>query len=150
MTKLKNAPHLKDQPKEPMTEQIILVGAGAWNAYGKDGDGAGWRTLANRIKTDWTQKPVIIGDSQLAEINRLRLARPEQQVIGLYQFGELTQAQITALCANIAQHTQANTVAHYDNVGQLQENLSGYIARTRSGDSVAELVAEKRNPIRQR
>ena len=142
MTKLKNAPHLKDQPKEPMTEQIILVGAGAWNAYGKDGDGAGWRTLANRIKTDWTQKPVIIGDSQLAEINRLRLARPEQQVIGLYQFGELTQAQITALCANIAQHTQANTVAHYDNVGQLQENLSGYIARTRSGDSVAELVAE--------
>ena len=37
--RLTNAPHVKNQSKSPFDEVIILAGADAWNAYGKDGSG---------------------------------------------------------------------------------------------------------------
>ncbi len=73
-TKLKNAPFLKDQPNEPLTEMLILAGAEAWQAWGKEGKGQGWHLLTELINSDHKQKPVILGGEQLEEISRLRLA----------------------------------------------------------------------------
>ncbi|MGV6989503.1 DNA primase family protein [Testudinibacter sp. P80/BLE/0925] len=142
MARLKNAPHLKDQPDTPLHEAVILVGGGAWHAYGKDGNGTGWQVLAKQIRDKDGIKPVIIGNEQLAELHRLRIAKADQKIIGLYQFGKLAAAQITALCHNLAVHTAADKVTLCDNVGQLNEDLSDYIARIRAGDTVAAVVAE--------
>ncbi|MGR3806934.1 putative DNA primase/helicase [Pasteurella testudinis DSM 23072] len=146
MNRLKNAPYLKDQPKEPMMEAVILVGAGAWSAYGKDGNGVGWQVLRKQIDDQEDTKPVILGSEQLTQLKRLRVARAEQKVIGLYQFGEMTQTELTALCHNLAIHTAADKVTLSDNAGQLSEDLSAYIARLREEqtqpDSLIELIAD--------
>ncbi|TID28445.1 hypothetical protein JO83_02985 [Avibacterium paragallinarum] len=144
-TKLKNAPFLKDQPNEPLTEMLILAGAEAWQAWGKEGKGQGWHLLTELINSDHKQKPVILGGEQLEEISRLRLAPEKQKFVRIFQFGELTQSHINAICLNLAKHSEAETVSLCDNIGQLRENLSDYIARLRNDEEAkqyAEQVAE--------
>ena len=75
--KLKNAPHLADQVQDG-AELIILVGSKAWQAWDK-GNGLEWSLLAQAIKTDPKQKPVILGPSQLEEINA---ERSEERRVG--------------------------------------------------------------------
>lgn len=140
--KLINAPHLKHQAEnEPLHELIILAGSQAWEAF-RAGSGEAWKFLCETIKADPRKPPIVLGESQLAEIDRLRLAPENRQVVAIYQFGKLSENHKTAICANLAKHTQARTVAFYDNIGQLLENASGYIDRTRNGETMAEEVAK--------
>ncbi|MFQ1048384.1 DNA primase family protein [Avibacterium paragallinarum] len=144
-TKLKNAPFLKDQPNAPLDEMLILAGSEAWNLWGKDGNGEGWALLNDLIHGNRQQKPVILGGDQLEEISRLRLAPENQKFVRICQFGELTQSHINAICLNLAKHSEAETVSLCDNIGQLRENLSDYIARLRNDEEAkqyAEQVAE--------
>lgn len=149
--KLKNAPYLKEQDKnKPLDELIILAGSEAWGAYGKDGNGTAWKLLCEILKADNRNPPVILGAKQLEELHSLRLAPENRKIISIYQFGELSEPHKTAICANLAKHTQAETVLFYDNIGQTLENSSDYIKRTRAGETMAEAVAEetrKRQPL---
>lgn len=149
--KLKNSPYLKQQNiNEPFTELIILAGSEAWGAYGKDGNGTAWKLLCEILKADNRNPPVILGAKQLEELHSLRLAPENRKIISIYQFGELSEAHKTAICANLAKYTQAETVLFYDNIGQTLENSSDYIKRTRAGETMAEAVAEeakKRKPV---
>ncbi|MEH8157433.1 D5 N like family protein, partial [Gallibacterium anatis] len=61
--KLKKAPFLKDQPNTPLNEMIILAGSEAWQAWG-NGNGQYWHLLTERIRSDYKQKPVILGYDQ--------------------------------------------------------------------------------------
>ena len=88
--KLKNAPYLAEQRKDG-AELLILIGSQAWQAWGQ-GNATEWQLLAQAIQTDPTQKPVILGGTQLAEIDLLQLAEAEDRTaVRLFQFGAFTK-----------------------------------------------------------
>ncbi|OOF42846.1 D5 N like family protein [Rodentibacter trehalosifermentans] len=147
-TKRKNAPYLAEQAQDG-SELIILIGSKAWQAWNK-GEGLEWSLLAQAIKTDPKQPPVIIGESQLEEINLLNLAENDRTSVRLCQFGKFSHSEaLPAVVANLAKNTQVRQLTLCDSLGELQENgnLSDWLKRTREqkGDSVADILAEKQN-----
>ncbi|SEM28217.1 DNA primase family protein [Phocoenobacter skyensis] len=105
------------------------------------GKGQEWLFLCEQIRHDSKQKPIILGETQLKEIERLKLSEPNQRNIKIYIFGKLSEAQKTAICLNIATNTEAQIIAFCDNIGQILENVSDYIVRLRTEqNSVAEMV----------
>lgn len=143
-TKLKNAPHLADQPFSPFEDMLILAGSSAWQAWNKGKDES-WLLLCQALQHSATQKPVILGESQLKEIQALKLAEEEQQFIKIAIFGKLSEQYKTAICLNLAKNTQARTVQFINNIGELVEDVSGYIQRLREDESTAQ-QAEKIAP----
>ncbi|WP_323998142.1 hypothetical protein [Pasteurella multocida] len=141
MSKLINAPHLKEQPNDFMSDLIVLAGGSAWSAWNK-GKGTEWLLLCQALQHDSKQKPVILGEKQLKEINQVRIALADQQSIKFIQFGELSQAEITALCLNIAKNTKAKVILLCDMLGQTVENLSQYIERLRNDSATAEIISK--------
>ncbi|UXN36921.1 DUF927 domain-containing protein [Avibacterium paragallinarum] len=154
MTKFtKNAPHLKEAWNKNAFELLILAGSRAWEAWNK-GKGIEWQNIADALQIEpyhtqggaiprYEQTPVILGNNQLAEIDQLRIAQPEQRHIKIIQCGELSQQKITALCLNLAT-TKAETVELLDSATLTRnENLSGYIQQLREqGTDTAELIAQ--------
>ncbi|MFP4733027.1 DNA primase family protein [Pasteurella multocida] len=136
-TKLKNAPHLAEQPLATFEDMLILAGGKAWQAWNK-GKGEEWLLLCQAIQHSATQKPVILGESQLKEIQTLKLAEQEQQFIKIAIFGKLSEQYKTAICLNLAKNTQARTVQFINNIGELVEDVSGYIQRLREDESTAQ------------
>ncbi|MEH8030717.1 DUF927 domain-containing protein [Gallibacterium anatis] len=143
--KLKKAPFLKDQPNTPLNEMIILAGSEAWQAWG-NGNGQYWHLLTERIRSDYKQKPVILGYDQLQDLRLFRIAPENQKAIRVVQYGTLSSDQIDSICINLAKHTEADSVLLCNNVGELEQDLSGYIKRIREGDSVAETVQKMTMP----
>ena len=145
MARLINAPHLREQPNEPYSDLIILAGAQAWSAWDK-GKGIEWLNLCDhmlKVRPSEQAKPIILNGEQLGNIAKVKIAPAEQRSIKIYQCGELTEAQKTGICANLATNSRAENVHLLDiNTGELLENFSGYIERTRQGDSVAEIVTQ--------
>lgn len=141
MSKLTKAPHFDQQPKDFMSDLIVLVGQSAWNAWNK-GKGEEWLLLCQALQHNPKQKPIILGKEQLENISQIRIAHPEQQYIKLIQFGELSREEMTALCLSIAKNTKAKIIELCDMLGQHKENLSNHIKRIREGESVAEIVSE--------
>ncbi|HHE3463624.1 TPA: DUF927 domain-containing protein [Pasteurella multocida] len=141
MSKLTKAPHFDQQPKDFMSDLIVLVGQSAWNAWNK-GKGEEWLLLCQALQHNPKQKPIILGKEQLENISQIRIAHPEQQYIKLIQFDELSETEMTALCLSIAKNTKAKIIELCDMLGQHKENLSNHIKRIREGESVAEIVSE--------
>ncbi|MBE2896581.1 DUF927 domain-containing protein [Pasteurellaceae bacterium HPA106] len=142
MSKLKNAPYLKKQGNNYRHEQSILIGPDAWDAYGK-GDGVSWQLLCDLIGHEKSKPPVILNNEILSEINLYRVANEKQEIISFYQFGEVDEKAITALCVNIAHNTCAKILLHCDRAGQMIANLSDYLERIRQGDEIAQAIAEQ-------
>ncbi|QIM66522.1 DNA primase [Mannheimia granulomatis] len=132
MAKLKNAPNVGQQPKGKPYEAYIIAGSNAW-------DKTKQKTVLEWTKAEPNYQPIILGGKQLQEIDCLKLA-VEVGYIAIYRAGELTEAEKSAICQNLAQHSTAETVVFYDEALQLEENASGYIARlrTENGRSVAD------------
>ncbi|MFP4733168.1 DUF927 domain-containing protein [Pasteurella multocida] len=139
--KMIHAPHFKGQPNEPLSDLIVLAGSQAWEWWGK-GKGEGWLLLCQALQHNATQKPIILDVKQLNELERLAIVPPAQRAVRLIQCGELSQAQITALCLNLAKHSKVDQLALCNCIGEVTENLSSYIKRVRERDSVAEIVSE--------
>ncbi|TCJ97952.1 putative DNA primase/helicase [Volucribacter psittacicida] len=139
----KNAPFLDKQNKSPLEEMFILVGSQAWQAWDK-GKGLEWHLLCDAVKFDNGEIPVIVGESQLKEINQLNLAPLDKQIVRLCQFGELSQRQISGICANLARFSQVQTLTLCDNLGNLIEDLSPYVARLRE-DEQSQLLMQQAN-----
>ncbi|OOF44239.1 DNA primase [Rodentibacter trehalosifermentans] len=140
MARLINAPHLADQPHEPYSDLIILAGRKAWQAWG-NGKGEEWLLLCTLIEgLEPGQKPVILAEKQLEHISSTRIARADQQLIKFFQYGELTQEEITAICRNLAKYTDAIEVNLFDSAAQQIEDLSDYIQRLRTDKSAVNLA----------
>lgn len=140
MERLINAPHLADQPHEPYSDLIILAGSKAWQAW-DNGKGEEWLLLCSLIDgLDVNQKPVILAEKQLEHISSTRIAREDQQLIKFFQYGELTQEEITAICRNLAKNTDAIEVNLFDSAAQQIEDLSDYIQRLRTDKSAVNLA----------
>ncbi|HDR1345595.1 TPA: DUF927 domain-containing protein [Pasteurella multocida] len=149
--KMIQAPHLKEQPNEPFSDLIVLAGSQAWEWWGK-GKGEGWLLLCQALQHNATQKPIILDVKQLNELERLAIVPPAQRAVRLIQCGALSQAQITALCLNLAKHSKVDQLALCNCIGEVTENLSSYIKRVRQDSGMAEIIAqegiEKENNVR--
>lgn len=123
MTRLKNAPNVSKQPKGKPYEAYIIAGSTAW-------DKTKQQTVLEWTKAESDYQPIILGDKQLQEIDRLKLA-VDVGTISIYRAGELTENNKQSICQNLAKHSTADTVAFYDEALQLEENTSRYITRLR-------------------
>lgn len=124
MTKLKNAPFVNKQPKGKPYEAYIIVGGNAW-------DKTKQQTVLEWTKAETGYQPIILGSKELREIDRLKLA-VEVGNVSIFRAGELTEAEKSAICQNLAKYSTAETVVFYDEALQLEENASEYIARLRA------------------
>lgn len=138
MTKpLKNAPNMTKQKNgEPYSALTILAGSNAWQAW-NSGNGTEWLLIAENDSERRNAVPVILGEAQLKQISQYRLAPKDKKMIDIFQYGELSSDQLDEICLNLAKHTEAQTVALYNSIGDRMEDLSGYIERMRKGDTVA-------------
>ena len=140
MDRLINAPHLADQPHEPYSDLFVLAGSKAWQAW-DNGKGEEWQTLCLLVEgLESKQKPVILGENQLSNISSTRIAKEDQQLVKIAQYGELKQEEITAICQNLAKNTSAREVKLIDAAAQVKEDLSSYIQRLRTDKKAAELA----------
>ncbi|HEJ0350834.1 TPA: DUF927 domain-containing protein [Klebsiella oxytoca] len=90
---MKNAPNLKNLPKDKFTEAIIFAGTDAW-VHAK-----AWQE--NNPAHD-TVPPVTLGTSQLDELNNLRIVDQGRRFARVYRAGELKQSTITAIATKLA------------------------------------------------
>ncbi|PVX32650.1 putative DNA primase/helicase [Pasteurella langaaensis DSM 22999] len=150
--KFTNAPFLKEPwNKQHYSDLIVLVGADAWNVWGK-GDSVHWRLLVDGLKIDtfttstgkrinpYDQAPVIIAGDTLENIPKTRIADKEQSAIKFIQCGELTSNQKTELCLNIAKNTNAKIVSLLSSELDLLDNWSSHIQRLRTEDDTRVLA----------
>ena len=146
MARLINAPHLADQPHEPYSDLFVLAGSKAWQAW-DNGKGEEWQTLCLLVEgLESKQKPVILGENQLSNISSTRIAKEDQQLVKIAQYGELKQEEITAICQNLAKNTSAREVKLIDAAAQVKEDLSSYIQRLRTDKKTADLATQLAPP----
>ena len=142
MARLINAPHLADQPHEPYSDLFVLAGSKAWKAW-DNGKGEEWLLLCSLVEgLESKQKPVILGENQLSNISSTRIAKEDQQLVKIAQYGELKQEEITAICQNLAKNTSAREVKLIDAAAQVKEDLSSYIQRLRTDKKTADLATQ--------
>ena len=120
----------------------MLAGSKAWQAWGK-GKGEEWLLLCSLVDgLESNQKPVILGENQLDNISSTRIAKEDQQLVKIAQYGELKQEEITAICQNLAKNTSAREVKLIDAAAQLKEDLSSYIQLLRTDKKTADLATQ--------
>ena len=146
MARLINAPHLADQVHEPYSDIFILAGRKAWQAW-DNGKGEEWLLLCSLIHgLDRNIKPVILAEKQLENISSIRIVKEDQRSVKLVQYGELAQAEITAICQNLAKTSDAIDVKLLDAAAQTKEDLSAYIQRLRNDKDTAALAEQLAPP----
>ncbi|MFZ7198624.1 DUF927 domain-containing protein [Avibacterium avium] len=158
MTKFtKNAPHLKEPWNNcPFDDLLVLVGSRAWEVWNK-GAGIEWQNIADALQippfktsggeiSRYDQKPVILGEKQLANLGNIRIATPDQRAIKFIQCGELSRENLTALCLKLATETKAEIVGLYDCATlTLNQNLNKDINLYREmqkAPETAEIIAQ--------
>ncbi|MDD0823877.1 DUF5906 domain-containing protein [Mannheimia sp. AT1] len=115
---------MSKQPKGKPYEAYIIAGSTAWNKTKQ-------QTILEWTKAEANYQPIILGDTQLKDIDRLKLA-VDVGTVSIYRAGELTESDKNAICQNLAKHSTVETVAFYDEALQFEENASNYISRLRS------------------
>lgn len=142
MMKLTNAPFLKEQNSEPYDALTVLAGSEAWQMW-SNGNGEGWKLLAEAIGTDYTKKPVILGDEQLKKLNTLRIAPEGKKRVDIYQFGELSDSHLDAIVLNLAQDSpDVEIVTHNNNIGDKVKDLSSQLEKIKQNDHVSVMSAK--------
>ena len=166
--KRKSAPNLKEINKKglpPQHEIFMLVGENVWNFYrsepknGKtNGQGLSWQRLADSTDSDnperYTELPIVIDERELNKIQQWELLPNNHEVASLIDVSGFfalkssenginirkNQVILTALCEHLAKSSQVKTLMLKDNLGQMLEDLSGYIQRIRNEETV--LISE--------
>lgn len=134
----------KPTKPKPQEDQIILIGDEAWQAW-DNGNGTLWQMLnENLLKLGCDFKPYIFGENPLKNIPAQTLAPKTQEYIKLFECGQLSEPQRTAICHNLATKTAAKVVSlHNVATGELIENFSPYIERIRKGEAeTAKIIAQ--------
>lgn len=142
---LKNAPHLKAQSNAPFSEIIALIGSEAWEAWGSGenkGKGIEWGLIKSSFKLEDYDKPLILGTKELAKVDNLRLTQENTDLIRFCVFGELAEAQKSAVLLNVAINSGVNKVIFCDSLGQQTDDCSDYVARLRADEEAQQRAAE--------
>ncbi len=147
--KLLNARNSSKQKKDKPYQITVLAGSEA-EPYNKNS--VEYELILSAIKPENGAEftPVFIGKKELEYLPNVKITDGENDRICVYQIGELSGIQITAICVAVAKYTQAETLLFYDK-GLTEENYSDYIKRIRNGEEVPEvlkLVESQAKPVK--
>lgn len=127
---MKNAPNVKQLPKDKLTEAIIFAGADAW-AHAKD-----WQE--NNAAGD-TVPPIVLDKKQLVELANLNIVSKGRKYVRVYRAGALSETQISTIATKLAL-ADVQEARFYSESRELLENWTEQLARLKkeaeSGDSM--------------
>jgi putative DNA primase/helicase len=140
---MKNAPNVKQLPKDKFTEAIIFAGADAWSHAKQWEEG-----LGKKIAED-TTPPVYLGPRQLEELDNLRIIDDGRRAARVYLAGEIEPLMINAIGARLALAGVQDAKLYKGITDRHPEDWHDYLKRLReeaeSGDStVVNLPVKKR------
>ena len=140
---MKNAPNVKQLPKDKFTEAIIFAGADAWSHAKQWEEG-----LGKQIAED-TTPPVYLGPRQLEELDNLRIIDDGRRAARVYLAGEIEPLMINAIGARLALAGVQDAKLYKGIPDRHPEDWHDYLKRLReeaeSGDStVINLPVKKR------
>lgn len=142
----------------PLEELYILVGGGVWAFYrgnpkdkATDGEGVGWQLLADATDADnpnrYKALPVLFDMRNMQELGQYALIPAAHQVASLIdtdgyfslKAGNVRHhdKELTALCLHLAKTTAVETLYLRSSVGEVLEDLSGFIQRLRDDENQA-------------
>ncbi|MDG6881262.1 Superfamily II helicase and inactivated derivatives [Phocoenobacter uteri] len=136
--KLLNARNSSKQKKDKPYQITVLAGSEA-EPYNKNS--VEYELILSAIKPENRAEfpPVFIGKKELEYLPNVKITDGENDRICVYQMGELSEDQITAICVAVAKYTQAETLLFYDK-GLTEEDCSDYIKRIRNGEATPEVL----------
>lgn len=138
---MRNAPNLKNLPKEKFTEAIIFAGADAWS------HAKGWQEgMGKQIAGDDTP-PVYLGPKQLADLNSLRIIDDGRISARVYLAGDIEPIKINAIAEKLALAGVKEARLFKGIPDREPENWSNYLTRIRDdhqrGESLVEMLRKE-------
>ena len=122
---MKNAPNVKELPKDKFTEAVIFAGADAY-AHAK-----GWEEgMGKQIACDSTP-PIYLGPKQLTELENLRIIDKGRRAARVYMAGDIVQIQISAIAEKLALAGVQDAKLYKGIPDQQPEDWRDYLARVR-------------------
>ncbi|ELD3250734.1 DNA primase [Enterobacter hormaechei] len=136
---MKNAPNVKELPKDKFTEAVIFAGADAYS------HAKGWEEgLGKQIACDSTP-PIYLGPKQLAELENLRIIDKGRRAARVYMAGDIEQIQISAIAEKLALAGVQDAKLYKGIPDQQPEDWREHLARVRKEAKRGEtLVGEYR------
>ncbi|QIE97531.1 virulence-associated E family protein [Pantoea stewartii] len=122
---MRNAPNVKQLPKDKLTEAIIFVGSDAWS-HAKH-----WEEYAGAQAGDRVP-PVYLGQKQLAEIDRLRIVDDGRESARVYLAGEVEPIMINVIAEKLAEAGVKNAGLYKGIPDREPENWKQYLERIRA------------------
>ncbi|OOF37386.1 DUF927 domain-containing protein [Rodentibacter heidelbergensis] len=141
-------PHFDEQGRVAYEHIYALIGDKAWKAWGfgkEKGNGLEWGLLRDKLGLENDYKPIILDAEKLANAGNYQILKDDIHAVTFCRFGEVSQAQETALLLAIAKHSKAEKVFFADNLGENKQDLSAYVLRLRENEqalNTAEIVIE--------
>ncbi|EKO1037396.1 MULTISPECIES: virulence-associated E family protein [Enterobacteriaceae] len=138
---MRNAPNLKNLPKEKFTEAVIFAGADAWS------HAKGWEEgMGKQIAGDDTP-PVYLGPKQLADLNSLRIIDDGRISARVYLAGDIEPIKINAIAEKLALAGVKEARLFKGIPDREPENWSNYLTRIRDdhqrGESLVEMLRKE-------
>lgn len=133
---MKNAPNVKQLPKDKFTEAIIFAGADAYSHaqhwIESEGPKAGDKT-----------PPVYLGKKQLAELDNLRIIDKGRRYVRVYRSGEISATQLMAIetllaLADVKEARLFNGIHEQKPSEDWTPRLAGLKEEAERGESLAE------------
>ncbi|EOI6841097.1 DUF927 domain-containing protein [Salmonella enterica] len=139
---MKNAPNLKNQPKDKYTEAIIFAGSDAY-AHAK-----GWEeSMGKQIAGD-TTPPVYLGKKQLAELAGFRIIDKGRRCARVYLAGEIEPIAINAIAEKLAVAGVQEAKLYKGIPDRQPEDWRDYLARLREQAERGETLVDEVNRVR--
>lgn len=130
---MKNAPNVKNLPKDKFTEAIIFAGEDAW-AHAK-----AWEEgMGKKIAEDSTP-PVYLGPRQLEDLVNLRIVDDGRRSARIYRAGDIEEIQINAIGEKLAAAGVQQAKLYKGIPDRDPEDWSEYLERIRSNETVVSL-----------
>lgn len=151
-----NLKAIEEAKISPLEELYILVGGRIWEFYranpkdkATDGQGVGRQLLADATDGDnpnrYNALPVLFDMRNIQELGQTALIPPAHQVASFIdtsgyfavKAGKVRHhdKELTALCFHLAKHSAVETLYLRSAVGEVLEDLSGFIQRLRSDEN---------------
>lgn len=109
---MKNAPNVKELPKDKGEEAIIFAGSGAWKAA---------KAYAAVEKGD-QHKPVVLDSKQLQELDSLKIVDEGRRFVRVHQAGLIDGDKLLTIAAMLGRAGVANAQLYDSSTGNLLED----------------------------
>lgn len=137
---MKNAPNVKQLPKDPFTEAVIFAGADAYS------HAQHWRESAGPAAGDNTP-PIYLAGKQLAELESMRIIDEGRRSARVYLAGDIEPIKINAIAEKLAVAGVQEARLFKGIPDREPENWSNYLTRIRDnhqrGESLVEMLRKE-------